>query len=197
MKKIIPIIIIAVLAVAGVLGVFWMQNNKTKTNVEDSADLTKIQKVITKDLTKEYPETPRGVVKFFNNIITCYYNEDWTEEEINGLASQAWILFDIDLQNNNESFADYVQRIKTDVEDYHTRKRTISQTSVCESNQVEYVKDKDKGDELAYVKASYFVKEGSAFDNTYETYVLRKDVDGKWRILVFYQIDKDEATERE
>ena len=47
----------------------------------------------------------------------------------------------------------------------------------------------DKGDEIAYVTASYFIKAGNSYEDTDEMYVLRKDEDGKWKILVYYQIE--------
>ena len=59
------------------------------------------------------------------------------------------------------------------------------------SNDVEY-KEVD-GDDCAYVKASYFIKEGNAYSRTYQMYVLRKDADGNWKILVFYQVNGDSS----
>ena len=49
------------------------------------------------------------------------------------------------------------------------------------------------GDDCAYVKASYFIKEGYAYSRTYQMYVLRKDADGNWKILEFYQVNGDSS----
>ena len=43
--------------------------------------------------------------------------------------------------------------------------------------------------------ASYFVDENKSFTRTNQTYVLRKDNDGKWKILVFYQTEGDTEDE--
>lgn len=66
---------------------------------------------------------------------------------------------------------------------------------VCDSNDVKYVTD--NGSKIAYVKASYFMKEGSSYSKTYQEYVLRQDKEGCWRILTFYKIAADSDTETE
>jgi hypothetical protein len=44
-------------------------------------------------------------------------------------------------------------------------------------------------DKIAYVTSSYFVREGSSYERTYQEYVLRKDSDGNWKIMGFYQVE--------
>ena len=46
---------------------------------------------------------------------------------------------------------------------------------------------------IADADALYFIKEGSAYSRTYQMYVLRKDADGNWKILVFYQVNGDSS----
>ena len=132
-------------------------------------------------------------MKYFNKIITCYYNETYTDDELKRLTEQAWTLFDKDLQGKNP-LDQYLKSVQADVADYKERGRSITQTSVCDSNDVRYLSD--KVDELAYVTASYFIKEKKEYKDTNQMYVLRKDEDGNWRILVFYQIE-EEASEEE
>ena len=59
------IIVIAIICITLIVGgyVFWMkQNEKPSGDIE----LTTVQKLITKDLEKSYPATPREVVKIYN-----------------------------------------------------------------------------------------------------------------------------------
>jgi hypothetical protein len=51
------------------------------------------------------------------------------------------------------------------------------------------VTDNSNEDKLAYVTASYFVKEEKKYEKTYQMYVLRKDEEGKWKILTYYKIE--------
>lgn len=193
MKRIITIVIAVVVCVGVVCGGFYYVKHKADTSGEDNVELTKVQKITTRDLSADYPETPREVVKLFNKILVCYYNEKYTDDELKDLVGCAWELFDVELQENNGSEEEYLNSVKLDVADYKDRSRTISQTDVCDSNEVQYLTDGD--DEIAYVSASYFIKENKTFNNTYEKYVLRKDADGRWKILVFYQIEGESSEE--
>lgn len=200
MKKII-ITILVVLCVGGGIFGFWYVQNHSKSSVESDEDLTEVQKITTMDLEKNYPETPRAVVKLFNRILKSYYDGEYNDEEFKELTQKAWELFDAKLQANNGTAEEYQKAVKAEADSYKDRNRTISQTDVCDSDKVQYVDEKNtetgKKDKIAYVSASYFVKEGISFTNTYEKYVLRKDENGKWKILVFYQIEKNKNTEEE
>ena len=136
MKKNGQKIIFAVVCVVIIVGLFWYTAAKKGNSAENNDDLTEVEKVITKNLEKNYPETPREVVKFYNRIITCFYDEEYTDDELYELGDQARLL-----------------------------------------------------------TASYFVNENKSYTRTNQTYVLRKDKDGKWKILVFYQTEGDTEDE--
>lgn len=186
MKKNMSAVILAAVCVVLIVGVFWQVSRSRDATVEDMVDLTEVQKVITIDLDKTYPETPREVVKMYNRILSCFYREEYTEEEFRDLGDQARKLFDQELLENNPEDA-YFKDLKADVEDYREKSKVIASTSVCDSNDVKF--QKIDGDECAYVTASYFMNENKKFSRTYQTYVLRKDEEGKWKILVFYQTE--------
>lgn len=66
MKKNGQKIIFAVVCVVIIVGLFWYTAAKKGNSAENNDDLTEVEKVITKNLEKNYPETPREVVKFYN-----------------------------------------------------------------------------------------------------------------------------------
>ena len=100
---------------------------------------------------------------------------------------QAQKLFDDELVQNNPK--DQLKAsIVADVKDYDDRSRNISQMNVCDTEDVRFVTDKEKGDSLAYVQASYFIQEKKKYSRTYQMYVLRKDAAGRWKIITYYQI---------
>ena len=103
-------------------------------------------------------------------------------------------LFDDELAANNPKDT-YKQSVTADAQSYKDQGITLAQTGVCDSNDVKYVTD--NGSKIAYVKASYFMKEGSSYSKTYQEYVLRQDKEGCWRILTFYKIAADSDTETE
>ena len=185
MKKV-GVIVAALLCVALIcVGFFFVKRNSDSSQNHDG-ELTEVQKIITKDLTSNYPATPREVVKLYNRIITCYYKQVYTDDELSALADQALCLFDEELLAINPK-EQYLMALKMDIANYAERERFIAQSDVCDSRDVIY-KTID-GDEIAYVIASYFVREGTSYDKTYQQYVLRKDAEDRWKILVFYQIE--------
>lgn len=187
MKKI-GIFIAALVCICLVLGGFYYVIDKNKTAAEDNTKLTEVDKVITKDLDKSYPKTPREVVKFYNRIISCYYANQYSDDQFEKLIEQAMKLLDEELVANNEKER-YMLAVKNDVEKYVSESKTISQSNVCASNDVTY-KTID-GKECAFVMASYFIKEGSSYSKTFQQYVLRKDDKGRWKILGYEKVQGD------
>ena len=188
------IVIIALVVIIGICGAFYAVNENSKKESQKEASLTEIQKITTKDLDANYPQTPREVVKFYNKIVDSYYKDQYTDDELDTLVDQALKLFDDELVQNNPKDT-YKASIVADVKNYKDQGKTIAQTDVCDSNDVKYVTD--NGDSIAYVTASYFIKQDNSYSKTYQEYVLRKDSEGRWKILTFYKIASDSDTENE
>lgn len=182
--------IIAVLAVVLIVGSYYYFTVYKSVSAEDNVELTEVQQVITKDLTDNYPATPREVVKYYNRIQECFYNESYTDGELYDLGDQARMLMDEELLTNNPRDA-YFDALKADIAEYEEKDIKIVSSDVCDSNDVHY--QKVDGDECAYVTASYFIDEAKSYSRTYQMYVLRKDEDGNWKILVFYQVEGDSS----
>ena len=170
-------VIIIVVCVCVILGGYYYLTNRNNAKEEENITLTEIQELTTKNLDKNFPATPREVVKLYNHIITCFYNDEYTDDELYDLGDQARKLFDDELLENNPR-DEYFKNLKEDISEYHDKSKTIASSAVDSSNDVE---------------ASYFIKEGNAYSRTYQMYVLRKDADGNWKILVFYQVNGDSS----
>lgn len=188
MKKI-RLVVIGILCISIIVGYYYFLS--TKEHAVEEKELTEVQKVILEDLSgKDYPPTPREVVKFYNKILCCYYNEEHTEEELNKLADQALLLMDEELAANNPP-EQYYLRVKMDVDMYRENERTINNASVCDTNEVEFATI--DGAEYAYVTSSYFMKENGGFVKSNQNYVLREDEEGKWKILAFELVEGDKT----
>ena len=97
--KIIRNVLIGIICISLVVGgYYYLSNRKTA----EETDISEVQKVILKELEGDnYPATPREVVKFYNRILCCYYNESYTDEEFDKLTDQARLLMDQELADNN------------------------------------------------------------------------------------------------
>ena len=186
------IVIIAIACVGLVCGGFYLANQRNVASHESGGDVSEVQKLILKEIEDSYPSTPREVVKLYNRIVKCYYAGECTDEELDKLVSQTLLLFDDELKKANPK-DEYLKSVKEDIEKYSKEKKTITNTTVCASNDVMYTQD--KGDSIAYVTASYFIQKNKNFDKTFQKFVLRKDSEGRWKILCFYKIEGDSSTD--
>lgn len=178
-------VIIGAICVCLVVG-YYAYYTREKSKKEE-VEVSEVQKIILKDLSgKSYPATPREVVKFYNRIIACYYNEEFTDEELRKLTDQARILMDKELADNNPA-EQYYQRVASEVQTYRDNKLTITNVNISDSNDIETVEL--DGKDCAYVDASYLVRKGGDLVKTNQSYILRKDDGGKWRILAFELVE--------
>lgn len=176
-------LLVAVIFVVLIVGYYWYLSNRNVSSAEAKSDLTEVQMVITEDLDGNYPSTPREVVKFYNRLLLCYYNEEYTEEELEAMVDQAMKLFDEDLISQNPR-DQYLGDLKVDIASYRADGKTISNITIAGSKDVRY--ETLGADDCAYVDCVYYTREGSSFAAIPQTYMLRKDENGKWKILAFF-----------
>ena len=186
------IIAIACISVICASFFFFMQGNQ-----EDEKNLTEIEKLVVRDLEKNYPKSPREVVKLYNRIVKCYYGSQTpTEKELRDLTDQMLCIMDDDLLLVNPR-DEYFASVVGDINQYKRDKKQLVSTDVCSTNDVKYITDDKNGEEekdnLAYVSASYFVNTDGKFSYTYQEFVLREDADGRWKILTYYPIQGEDS----
>lgn len=194
MKKYIRIGIAGIICAAIVVGYYYYLSNSAHKSAEDVAKVTEYQKVISRDMENSYPATPRAVVKFYNRIECCFYNEEHTNEELEELGAQARTVMDQELLDNNPE-AMYYKALEADVADYREAGRKLTTVTVEDSSDVVY--KNIKGEEWAYVDVAYFIKDGKSYKKTYEQFMLRQDEDDKWKIIGFYKVKGDIASDDE
>lgn len=176
---VITVIVIGILLVAVVAG-FAFSLNRRKTVAEADVQVTAVQKVLMKDLERSYPPSPKEVVKYFAEITKCFYNEEYTEEELTQLAEKIQGIYDDELVAN-KSQEDYLNDLKSEIADMKKGKYTISSYVVSASTDVEEFTE--NGYECARLYCTFSVKQGTnGTKASMEQFVLRKDEDGHWKI---------------
>lgn len=188
-KRILIAVILAAIIIVYYIHVGNISNQDPTDKLPKDSELYKL---ITRDLDGQYyPEFPRGVVDFYAQITKAYYYYDLTEAQIEALGTQAKKLFDEELvkENPDDKFFDL---LKKDIEYYRTNKVKITDYSVEKSSDIDmYTFD---GREYASVRALYYVSEneGTSRKFVYQDYTLRKDSDGRWKILFWESADAPE-----
>jgi hypothetical protein len=169
---------------------FFMRSRTTPYMSESVSSKTEAEKLISKDITGNYPSTPKEVLKLYARITKCFYNEKLNEKQISDLAGQIRLLFDEELLTNNP-FDDYVLDLKVDISDYQDADRTIMSYKVGENDEVKYW-EKD-GKNYASQIVTFTLKEGSKYSKSYEEFIFRQDLQNQWKIMGWNLTEDPEA----
>jgi len=175
------VLILAFMALM-VLAYFYVINNRIKTVEEDVQSITAVQELLIKNLDEDYPNTPKEVVKLYSEITRCFYGEDYTEEELEKLATMSRKLFDDELVAN-QTDESYLRALKGEIVSYRQQNKSISSYSVSSSADVQYYNY--EGHEWAQLIAMYSVRTGGKIEPCKERYLLRKDENDHWKIFGF------------
>ena len=180
-------LVLLVMAVTVMLLNHHMVNKVRGTQVPET--VSAVQNVLLVKLESSYPATPREVVKFYNEIMQCYYNEEYSEEEFEQLAGKAWQMYDEELiaKQNWDSF---LSSLKTEIESYKEKDIVISSAAPASSTDVDYYTY--EGRECANIRCAYTLREKTSLSVVKEIYVLRKDDQGHWKILGWELIEDDD-----
>jgi len=179
MKKATPKLVITFICLIVLLvGYYAYLANKDRTEKEE-AKMTAVQEVLSRDLQYDYPPTVKEVIKYYNEIVKCFYNEDCTEGEINELGQKARELYDKELLEANE-VGPYLIRLQGEVKEHREKERHISVVVLSASTNVDYFEE--DGYSFARIMCGYNVTEGDKSNPTKQIYLLRKDENNRWKI---------------
>ncbi|MBE5962393.1 MAG: hypothetical protein E7256_13605 [Lachnospiraceae bacterium] len=165
---------------AGILAGYYAINNRAEQKAEAQYVETEKDKLLTRNIENSYPATPREVVKLYSRILKCIYNEDLTEAEMKDLMKQARLLYDEELLEENPE-DNNVNELKIEREQYKAEKKSIFSVAIEKANNV--ITWTDAGKEYASIVACYTLKEDVTYTRTYEKFLLRKDLTGRYKIV--------------
>ena len=167
----IKIIIVGVILAAIVVVYFYYTANKVDEIREENVQSTQVQTVLLRDLDKNYPPSPKEVVKYFNEITKCFYNEKYTDNEL--IA--------------NKSQEDYLKDLKSDIAEMKMNDRSISSYQVSASTDVEFFTQ--DGDSCARLYCTYGIRQGTEILQSSVVFILRQDEAKHWKILGWAEDD--------
>ena len=173
------VIVVGVLACICV-GFYAYLSNRSVPEEEEVIEVSVAQEVLLRDLTSQYPPSPREVVKYYSDLTLSLHNEKYSDEEFEKLALQARGLYDQELNDNNKEEENFLS-LKSEVEDYQNMSQTISSYTLSSSTSVEYWKK--EGRDMASLYCTYIFRKGKSTSSVTEQFILRKDDAGNWKIL--------------
>ena len=185
MKKHVKTIVLVVIMAALVLGYYYYLSNRNsdsgkQENTVAASGNSSAAELVTLDIDNNYPESPRDVLKLYARITQAFYASGTTDEQVENLGMQARKLFDNELKGK-QTDQEYIDALKADVDNYRSLGRYVSDYKVDSSVNFEY--KTIAGKSYAIGTVLYFVREGNSLNNAYHSYKMRKDDDGRWKIL--------------
>jgi len=183
MKKVTPkLVIVVVILLVALVGYYaFLANSKkeAKDAAKKEATITVVQQTLSRDLDKDYPGTPKEVIKYYNEIMRCFYNEECLEGEIEDLGQKARELYDEELLEANE-MGPYMIQLREDIKEYKDKKRRI--TSFVVSSSINVERFEEDGFSFARLMCTYNIMEGEVSHPTKLVYLLREDAEKRWKI---------------
>lgn len=175
-------IIIAVLVVS----FYYYLSKRLSSHEEDFVqEKSELELVLEKDFLNEYPETPKKVMEWYTRILRQYYSDDVGNSEVEQLCDQARMMLDQDILAAN-SRLDFISAVKQEKESFKNRSKKISSTMITNT-----ITGSQGRKDLAGVTVLFSVQEKGTFSNFYQTYNLKRDGAGKYKIYSFAVTDED------
>lgn len=159
----------------------------THRTEQQEAVMSEVDTALSRNLENNYPSTPKEVVKYYNDLMKCFYNEDCTEEELQELGKKSLQLFDEELRENNEEES-YLIRLQGEVQNYKNNKRKITSVSLASSTNVDYYTA--DGYSFARISCGYTMTENGKKSSTVMVYLLRRDDNRRWKIYGWETADQ-------
>ena len=176
----IKIVLIGVVLAALVIGYYFYLSSKTQTKQEEVVESTRVQTALMRDLEKNYPPTPKEVVKYFNEITMCFYNEKYSDEELGQMAEKIQGIYDAELVAN-KSQEQYLEDLKNDIVEMKSNDRSVSSYQLPASTDVEFFSE--NGDSFASLYCTYSIRQGTDMLQSRLVFILRQDENKRWKIL--------------
>lgn len=184
-------LILMIFLVAGGIVLYYQYMQRQQKSELEQTPTTETEKLIAKDLTVGYPETPVEVMKLWGRLNQCVYNaEELEEEQFHQLFLQMRVMYSKELLKQNPE-EDHWGQLQSEVSDFRAAKHKISSYSADTGVSVKYKTINEQ--ESAKVRVSYLINlnRGKGHTKLYQQFILIKE-DGKWKILGF----KDEPAEQ-
>ncbi len=182
------IIIIMFAALLVFLAVFYFAANGKRE--ENLTKLSATEATIQRDLDINYPQTPKAVVRYYAELSQCMYDPTNSDEEVAAIARQSRGLFDEELKAQ-QSDEQYLASLKNTIAGFINDNRRIVSFTISPSSEVVY-STLDIG-EVASLYCTYTMQKGSVSYSDPEHFLLRKDPEGRWKILGWQSVSVEQG----
>lgn len=187
----VKVFIIGFILMGMIIGFYYYLSNIREKANNENIETTAVQEALLYNFERNYPPSPKEVVKLYGEMSQCFYNEEYTEEEFVQLAKQIQNLYDDELIANKTE-KQYIEDLRWDVNNMKKLEVKVSNYAVGSSTDVEYFNK--NGFRCAKLYCSFTLRRGTQIVRSEEVFLLRRDNDGHWKIYGFKLADRNSAT---
>lgn len=179
-------LIIAIVLILLVGGYYYYLSNYHEKEVEEEVTISEAHDLLLRDLDRNYPPTPKEVLKYFFEITICLYNDKLPEEDVNALALRVQELCDDELNSNNPA-GEYLTELKSEISAFQTGSSRILNYSTSSSVDVDYYEE--DGYSFARMYGTYYLQVQKNLKSLEEVFVFRKDENGHWKLYGWQPVE--------
>ncbi len=183
-------IILVVVMLFLVVGYYFYLSNRD-LQLEEDVEISETQELLLRDLERNYPPSPKEVVKYYFEITKCLYNVKNSEEDVEALGLKLEEIFDEELVENQVQES-YSNNLKTEISLFQATNRIVNY-NISSSIDVDYF-DQD-GDEWARLYGTFYIQANNKLQSLEDVFILRKDENGHWKIYGWQQIEEQVTQE--
>lgn len=187
-KNILAGIIVILMTAVFILGFFVVINKKNGEKIPEATVVNPVDQVLLRDLERNYPPTPKEVLRYYSDITTCFYRDDLTEEQLKKLALKAREIYDDELCADKTE-DEYLEDLKKDILSFQAAELVVSGYSLSASTDVEFFSA--DGFEFARLYANYRLRQRTEYAYVNELFLLRKDANGHWKIYGWDVVEEE------
>ena len=162
-----------------VVAFYSIMTNRFGSRPEEQSS-SEVDKLLNYDFVDNYPKTVRETVKLHCRYMKCAYNDNFTKEQLYTVNQNIRQLMDTELLaiNSEES---QLQALENDIQFYIDNKQKYVSYSLAEASQIKYNTENDV--EYAKIRVGTMLRVDGATVKGDQEYLLRKDAQGRWKIL--------------
>ena len=185
-------LVVATIVFLGLIAYTYINNNSADS--EKAKSMTEEEQLLNYDFEEDYPKTVRETVKLHCRYLKAAYGGAFSEDDLYIINQNIRQLFDEELLSYNTE-ADQLAGLKEEIQEFQDSRKKFTNYSLAESSQIKY--NTQDGVEYAKIKVSIgFVVDSMAISGDQE-YILRKDADGRWKILGWQAVNQSSEGETE
>ena len=162
-----------------VVAFYSIMTNRFGSRPEEQSS-SEVDKLLNYDFVDNYPKTVRETVKLHCRYMKCAYNDNFTKEQLYTVNQNIRQLMDTELLaiNSEES---QLQALENDIQFYIDNKQKYVSYSLAEASQIKYNTENDV--EYAKIRVGTMLRVDGATVKGDQEYLLRKDAQGRWKLL--------------